>query len=103
MPKLTFIVPKVSFVSIRLLFFFHAQHGMRDFHVTGVQTCALPISTIASIRRARYLAGRGALDVPDALRGRHRLFRPSGVAARPPLGVGHGEDDQAAEPEPEIQ
>src|SRR5690606_39861868 len=27
------------------LFFFQAEDGIRDFHVTGVQTCALPIST----------------------------------------------------------
>src|SRR5690606_40034398 len=27
-----------------LLFFFQAEDGIRDFHVTGVQTCALPIS-----------------------------------------------------------
>src|SRR5436309_13058405 len=26
------------------LFFFQAEDGIRDFHVTGVQTCALPIS-----------------------------------------------------------
>src|SRR6266700_6581803 len=25
-------------------FFFQAEDGIRDFHVTGVQTCALPIS-----------------------------------------------------------
>src|SRR5690625_7412150 len=25
-------------------FFFHAEDGIRDGHVTGVQTCALPIS-----------------------------------------------------------
>src|SRR5690606_3821037 len=25
------------------LFFFRAEDGIRDFHVTGVQTCALPI------------------------------------------------------------
>src|SRR5690606_40554835 len=24
-------------------YFFHAEDGIRDFHVTGVQTCALPI------------------------------------------------------------
>src|SRR5690606_40352981 len=28
---------------ILLLFFFQAEDGIRDFHVTGVQTCALPI------------------------------------------------------------
>src|SRR5690606_39355245 len=27
-----------------LIFFFQAEDGIRDFHVTGVQTCALPIS-----------------------------------------------------------
>src|SRR5690606_35062825 len=27
------------------IFFFQAEDGIRDFHVTGVQTCALPIST----------------------------------------------------------
>src|SRR5690606_40653974 len=28
---------------IRMCFFFQAEDGIRDFHVTGVQTCALPI------------------------------------------------------------
>src|SRR5690606_39802630 len=28
-----------------LFFFFQAEDGIRDFHVTGVQTCALPISS----------------------------------------------------------
>src|SRR5690606_30273691 len=27
-----------------IFFFFQAEDGIRDFHVTGVQTCALPIS-----------------------------------------------------------
>src|SRR5690606_39902431 len=26
--------------------FFQAEDGIRDFHVTGVQTCALPISSL---------------------------------------------------------
>src|SRR6266511_5174607 len=29
-------------------FFFQAEDGIRDFHVTGVQTCALPISAARS-------------------------------------------------------
>src|SRR5690606_39299262 len=29
--------------SNRFVFFFQAEDGIRDFHVTGVQTCALPI------------------------------------------------------------
>src|SRR5690606_39906403 len=28
---------------ILVCFFFQAEDGIRDFHVTGVQTCALPI------------------------------------------------------------
>src|SRR5690606_39430503 len=31
----------LSFLSF--FFFFQAEDGIRDFHVTGVQTCALPI------------------------------------------------------------
>src|SRR5690606_39427021 len=31
----------------RYVFFFQAEDGIRDFHVTGVQTCALPIYLIA--------------------------------------------------------
>src|SRR6266508_4875434 len=34
------IVGLMSFI----FFFFHAEDGIRDGHVTGVQTCALPIS-----------------------------------------------------------
>src|SRR6266511_5374987 len=30
---------------IWFFFFFQAEAGIRDFHVTGVQTCALPISS----------------------------------------------------------
>src|SRR5690606_2091925 len=30
-------------ITICVLFFFQAEDGIRDFHVTGVQTCALPI------------------------------------------------------------
>src|SRR5207302_7771548 len=36
------------------LFFFQAEDGIRGFHVTGVQTCALPISiTLAAARPAQ--------------------------------------------------
>src|SRR5690606_39363632 len=44
--------------------FFQAEDGIRGFHVTGVQTCALPISDDARTgnpgalrRRAREVAG----------------------------------------------
>src|SRR5436309_12287137 len=31
------------FLFFFFFFFFQAEDGIRDFHVTGVQTCALPI------------------------------------------------------------
>src|SRR5207302_5852277 len=34
-------------IYIFVFFFFQAEDGIRDFHVTGVQTCALPISESA--------------------------------------------------------
>src|SRR5437016_10826218 len=33
--------------SSRAIFFFQAEDGIRDWSVTGVQTCALPISSLA--------------------------------------------------------
>src|SRR5437762_5471468 len=36
-------------LSISFFFFFQAEDGIRDTSVTGVQTCALPISGAASI------------------------------------------------------
>src|SRR5256885_10389667 len=33
----------VDFVDVVLVFFFQAEDGIRDYKVTGVQTCALPI------------------------------------------------------------
>src|SRR5690606_40926258 len=34
-------------------FFFQAEDGIRDFHVTGVQTCALPIWFTSSFHSGR--------------------------------------------------
>src|SRR6266702_6981388 len=36
-----------------LVFFFQAEDGIRDGHVTGVQTCALPISLFTAGRCAQ--------------------------------------------------
>src|SRR5690349_21981739 len=36
-----------------LFFFFQAEDGIRDLYVTGVQTCALPISTASPRGRHR--------------------------------------------------
>src|SRR5690606_40452174 len=52
------------------------EDGIRDFHVTGVQTCALPISKITMLKIAattafprRFrpeLAGRSSANVPSS-------------------------------------
>src|SRR5690606_40850493 len=53
---------------IHLIFFFQAEDGIRDFHVTGVQTCALPISHAARKCRAdsARMAGRAFLHAEHA-------------------------------------
>src|SRR3989440_6028979 len=70
-----------------LFFFFQAEDGIRDLIVTGVQTCALPISLKAkgdpkllaehSIEVARLLYQAGALD------GAERYYEkiPTGVSS----------------------
>src|SRR5690606_40792318 len=44
------------------VFFFQAEDGIRDFHVTGVQTCALPISDRISIIRRGAIVETGSLS-----------------------------------------
>src|SRR5256885_11099294 len=49
-------------------FFFQAEDGIRDYKVTGVQTCALPIYVVQAVMPERELpvppldAGTGALE-----------------------------------------
>src|SRR5690606_39680867 len=45
-----------------LRFFFQAEDGIRDFHVTGVQTCALPISVREMGGAALVTADHGNAD-----------------------------------------
>src|SRR5256885_9234356 len=55
--------------SISVIFFFQAEDGIRDYKVTGVQTCALPISTAWQTRRLheRYPEFRSEeIDIRDA-------------------------------------
>src|SRR5690606_34724846 len=40
-------------------FFFQAEDGIRDFHVTGVQTCALPIYPLLAIAALAWLGWDG--------------------------------------------
>src|SRR5690606_39993151 len=61
------------------LFFFQAEDGIRDFHVTGVQTCALPI-WFRERPETEYIFCIGRKEV------RHRLSVPPSV-----LFAGSGE------------
>src|SRR5699024_11473734 len=45
----------------RLLFFFQAEDGIRDRNVTGVQTCALPISDCVT-QMLRSLGARNRVE-----------------------------------------
>src|SRR5690606_22076272 len=42
---------------VYFIFFFQAEDGIRDFHVTGVQTCALPICGTQDTKRTRVNLG----------------------------------------------
>src|SRR6266508_4839901 len=74
---------------VYFFFFFHAEDGIRDGHVTGVQTCALPIFLLAL--RPDRLAWLGVenrdVDVdgePGHLRALHQVGRLA-VRADPPV------------------
>src|SRR5256885_5595090 len=43
-----------------IFFFFQAEDGIRDYKVTGVQTCALPISRAAESPRSSAVRRRGS-------------------------------------------
>src|SRR5437016_8929174 len=64
---------------VLFFFFFQAEDGIRDWSVTGVQTCALPIWLFACLQCARRPAARRACAQYLAPR-RHRAA--AGVVAR---------------------
>src|SRR6266511_4779846 len=86
---------------IEEFFFFQAEEGIRRFHVTGVQTCALPISAAARARglSGAALAGGGARRV-DRVRSRDRTRAVAavsrGAAARGAGECARGAGDAAA-------
>src|SRR6266511_4753271 len=67
-------------------FFFQAEDGIRDFHVTGVQTCALPISSIRAVAVAQEgnvkPGGGGSHSSRRRVRIRCRARAYAGLAAR---------------------
>src|SRR5438034_10417464 len=56
-------------------FFFQAEDGIRDHCVTGVQTCALPISSeafpVCAPRRAAHTRSRAVVSLKSAMRPFH--------------------------------
>src|SRR3989449_3016286 len=76
------LIKKVSHTV--LLFFFQAEDGIRDVAVTGVQTCALPIS-ITSVQ-AIYVPADDITDPAPATAFAH--LDATTVLSRPPTELG---------------
>src|SRR5690606_40234620 len=60
---------------VRELFFIQAEDGIRDFHVTGVQTCALPISKPGDFA-AVHICPEDSADIPDTDEARLVILHP---------------------------
>src|SRR5256885_10758224 len=82
-------VGKVIAHYLRLVFFFffQAEDGIRDYKVTGVQTCALPIS---GARRAASLPRADARRREDRSPRRAAAARDGAGAHRPESAAAHG-------------
>src|SRR5690606_40694346 len=66
-------------------FVFQAEDGIRDFHVTGVQTCALPIfhlENLSAVKKLRKVPRICADNVnscePERIRSGARCAHPTG-------------------------
>src|SRR5690625_5376400 len=53
------------FFVLGILFFFQAEDGIRDGHVTGVQTCALPILSIPFIRITEQCSSMKVFEIRE--------------------------------------
>ena len=56
-------------MSFVFFFFFQAEDGIRDYKVTGVQTCALPISAHQYAKRYKFISLRAPTIICGALVG----------------------------------
>src|SRR5690606_41173172 len=79
-----------EFLTFQYLFFFQVEDGIRDFHVTGVQTCALPISGDAVCLLLLAADDDGLLELSTvgagrggALAGRRHAAAVAGVGIAP--------------------
>src|SRR5437870_7632716 len=74
-------------------FFFQAEDGIRDGHVTGVQTCALPISPTRPSGSRPTLESNGAYMVMTALAWSLKAW----WALMLPVGPGRWQEQHARE------
>src|SRR5206468_7398021 len=74
--------PLIFNVRFCVFFFFQAEDGIRDLIVTGVQTCALPISQTTRPRLQTFGASSGGGPTP------HPRVRMELAAARAPRDPG---------------
>src|SRR5436190_24224735 len=58
----------VVVVFVVFFFFFQAEDGIRDHCVTGVQTCALPISPSIAAKHGRPRSMRSSTSPPSRIR-----------------------------------
>src|SRR5690349_23307120 len=72
-------------------FFFQAEDGIRDLYVTGVQTCALPISLLGGLGPPGRQRLVGRLDRAPGLLGPHPRHRAERLAGG---GVGDRDRDR---------
>src|SRR5256885_4809705 len=62
-------------------FFFQAEDGIRDYKVTGVQTCALPISGASGLRETGRLRAASQLRPRQRVRAVQRLEKAQAAAS----------------------
>src|SRR5256885_9128411 len=73
MANLRLRVARILVSCLRVFFFFQAEDGIRDYKVTGVQTCALPICTWASDLKGRKIRVNAVSPGPIDTAGLRRL------------------------------
>src|SRR5205807_5031585 len=69
-----------------LVFFFQADDGIRDYKVTGVQTCGLPISfTMYAVSELNLLPGKQHLEFGHGVHSKCRaVITTSSRCSQPP-------------------
>src|SRR5207253_6743919 len=73
-----------SDLPVFFVFFFQAEDGIRDGHVTGVQTCALPIYDVAIHRKVGERVAEIAYALEDEVLG--GSVRCDGLVVATPAG-----------------